>query len=106
MHHSIAARFTARPAARFPRPSTRDRERRLGLRTRSAFRAAPALPTLLRGAELGPLVQLHADWRTITPARPSGGPSMRLRSASPMAWTSSTSSRPHRLRAVAAPWRD
>ena len=32
MDHSIAAKYAARPAARFVRPSTRVRERRLGLR--------------------------------------------------------------------------
>lgn len=106
MHHSIAARFAARPAARFPRPSPRLRERRLGLRAKAAFRPAPALPTLLRGADLGPLVQLRADWRAITPARSSGGPGIRLRPASPMTWARSAGSRTHRLRAVAAPWRD
>src|SRR3989304_1453604 len=43
MEHSIAAKYAARPAARFPRPSSRTRERRLGLRVEPAFRAAPPL---------------------------------------------------------------
>ena len=32
MQHSIAAKYAARPAARFVQPSSRARERRLGLR--------------------------------------------------------------------------
>src|SRR5438034_6165246 len=60
MQHSIAARFAARPAARFVRPSARARERRLGLRPMGSFRPASATLTVLRRADLGPLVQLHA----------------------------------------------
>ncbi len=40
MQHSIAARFAARPAARFVRPSPRLRERRLGLRVTGSFQPA------------------------------------------------------------------
>jgi hypothetical protein len=105
MHHSIAARFAARPAARFPRPSARVRERRLGLRSTAAFRAAPALPTVLRSADLGPLAQLRAGWLAVTPARSTRHATGRLR-PSPMAWTRSAGSRSHRPSAVAAPWRD
>ena len=39
MDHSIAAKYAARPAARFVRPSTRVRERRLGLRPSGSFTA-------------------------------------------------------------------
>ena len=39
MEHSIAAKYAARPAARFVRPSTRVRERRLGLRPSGSFHA-------------------------------------------------------------------
>ena len=39
MEHSIAAKYAARPAARFVRPSTRVRERRLGLRPSGSFQA-------------------------------------------------------------------
>ena len=60
MQHSIAAKFAARPAARFVRPSTRARERRLGLRTTGTFRPAAARLTVLRRADLAPLDQLHA----------------------------------------------
>ena len=48
MQHSIAAKYAARPAARFVRASSRARERRLGLRTAATFRAAPARATVLR----------------------------------------------------------
>jgi len=106
MHHSsIAARYTARPAARFPRPSAGVRERRLGLRTTAPFRPAPVLPTVLRGADLGPLAQLRADWRAVTPARSTRHATGRLR-PSLMSWTRSASSTTHRPSAVAAPWRD
>ena len=40
MDHSIAAKYAARPAARFVRPSTRVRERRLGLRPSGSFHGA------------------------------------------------------------------
>ena len=40
MEHSIAAKYAARPAARFVRPSTRVRERRLGLRPSGSFQRA------------------------------------------------------------------
>ncbi|HZM72273.1 MAG TPA: hypothetical protein VFC71_02765 [Candidatus Polarisedimenticolia bacterium] len=105
MHHSIAARFAARPAARFPRPSAQIRERRLGLRTSAAFRAAPALPTVLRSADLGPLAQLRAGWRAVTPARSTRHATGRLR-PTPMAWTRSAGGRRQQPSAVPAPWRD
>ena len=40
MEHSIAAKYAARPAAQFVRPSTRVRERRLGLRPSGSFSCA------------------------------------------------------------------
>ena len=45
MEHSIAAKFAARPSARFVRPSTRARQRRLGLRAANVFNAAPSQAT-------------------------------------------------------------
>ena len=42
MEHSIAAKYAARPAARFVRPSSRARERRLGLGTAASFATATA----------------------------------------------------------------
>ena len=55
MQHSIAAKYAARPAARFVRPSARARERRLGLRPSPAFIAAPGARTVLRRPDVGPL---------------------------------------------------
>lgn len=72
MQHSIAAKYAARPAARFVRSSPRARERRLGLRTTS-FQAASSHQTMLRRSDLSPYVQLRARWRSIRPARSSAG---------------------------------
>ena len=68
MDHSIAAKYAARPAARFVRPSTRVRERRLGLRPSGSFQRRAARPTVLRGPEVAPLARLRASWRAIHPA--------------------------------------
>src|SRR5688500_4134259 len=76
MEHSIAARYAARPAARFVRHGARDRERRLGLRATVTFRAATSRATVLRTADAGPLARLRASTRSLRPARglrPSGG---------------------------------
>ena len=99
----MAARFAARPPARFPRPSPRVRERRLGLRSSPAFRAASAAPTILRAADLGPLVRLRAGYRAITPAVPSRPASGQIRPAAPMTWTGSSGIGQRRPRAVPAP---
>ena len=68
MDHSIAAKYAARPAARFVRPSTRVRERRLGLRPSGSFRAPGVRATVLHGPEVAPLARLRASWRAIQPA--------------------------------------
>lgn len=102
----MAAHFAARPPARFPRPSSRVRERRLGLRSAPAFRAASAAPTVLRAADLGPLVRLRAGWRAIIPAIPSRSMSGRIRPTATMAWTGTSGTGGCRPRAVPAPWRD
>jgi hypothetical protein len=106
MQHSIAAKYAARPAARFVHPSSRARERRLGLRTTGTFQPASPRQTVLRQADLSPLVQLRAGWRAVQPARahrPSGGllrPHVTMRwagaGAAPVARHSS---------AVSAAWR-
>lgn len=85
MQHSIAAKYAARPAARFVRPSARPRERRLGLWSTPTFRAA-GRPTILRRADLGPFLQLKASWRAIQPARPGAAPEGHLRPAFSMRW--------------------
>ena len=48
MEHSIAAKYAARPAAHFVRPSARTRERRLGLRAAGSFQPSTARSTVLR----------------------------------------------------------
>ena len=74
MQHSIAAKYAARPAARFVRPSPRARERRLGLRARSSFQAAPSRATVLRRSDLGAVVRLRASWRAISRRARAPGP--------------------------------
>ena len=69
MDHSIAAKYAARPAARFVRPSARHRQRRLGLGVSGSFHAAPMRATVLRTTDLGPLVALRAASRSLRPAR-------------------------------------
>jgi hypothetical protein len=107
MQHSIAARYVARPAARFVRPSVTDRERRLGLRASGSMQAASAHPTVLRRADLGPFVELRARWRAYSPAlavRPSLSP---LRHGARMTWAGSESPRgPRRRGAAPTLWRD
>jgi hypothetical protein len=105
MEHSIAAKFAARPAARFVHPSSRARQRRLGLRPSGTFSAAPSQATVLRTADLGPYVRLRASWRAISPARPrvvAGAP----RPDVTMHWArSGRSGTQHRPSAASAPWR-
>ncbi len=87
MQHSIAAKYAARPAARFVRSSPRARERRLGLRT-TTFQAASSRQTVLRRSDLSPYVQLRASWRSIRPARSHAGPRTgRIRPAVTYRWT-------------------
>ncbi|MEW6224024.1 MAG: hypothetical protein AB1627_05275 [Chloroflexota bacterium] len=103
MQHSIAARYAAWPA-RFVSTSARARERRLGLRSATAFVAAPSHRTVLRRPDVGPLTALRAPWRalTVAPARPvRSGP---LKPASPMLWTSATRGGGPRRSSVAPAW--
>ena len=107
MQHSIAAKYAARPAARFVRPSIRARERRLGLRPTGAFQVTPVRATVLRRADLGPLVQLRASWRNIRPARTHRSLSGLLRPDVSMRWARFGRSGPdRRSNAASAPWRD
>jgi len=105
MDHSIAAKYAARPAARFVRPSTRVRERRLGLRPSGSFQAPGLRSTVLRGPEVASLARLRASWRAIHPAvskRPATG---RPRPTVTMDWA--RSGRPGTARrpgAASAPW--
>ena len=86
MQHSIAAKYAARPAARFVRPSSRARERRLGLRSAASFQPATRRSTVLRHSDLSPLVRLRARWRSVRPARPYTAVAGRLHPVVVMRW--------------------
>ena len=106
MDHSIAAKYAARPAAHFVRPSTRVRERRLGLRPSSSFHAPAAHATVLRGPEVAPLTRLRAGWRAIQPAVPRRRGGGRPRPAVIMQWArSGRAGDARRPGAASAPWR-
>jgi hypothetical protein len=105
MEHSIAAKYAARPAARFVRPSARTRERRLGLRMTGTFRAAAGRATVLRRADLGPLARMRASWRAIRPAVPQRPVTGRPRPQVTMIWPRSGRARSAgRSSAASAPW--
>ena len=107
MQHSIAAKYAARPVARFVRPSLRARERRLGLRPGGSFQAATLRPAVLRHVDLGPFVQLRASWRAIRLARPHRRSAGLPRPGVSMRWTRfDPSSHGRRTSAMPAPWRD
>ena len=104
MDHSIAAKYAARPAARFVRPSSRARERRLGLVPISSFSAVTARQTELRVTEAGPYARLRAGWRGPRPALPRTRDG-RLRPQVEMHWASAGRSGPgRRPSAATAPW--
>ena len=104
MGHSIAAKYAARPAARFVRPSSRARERRLGLGSVVTFSPALGRSTELQRSGVSGVASLHAGWRSPQPIRPvvTGGrprPTVRMR------WTRSDGRGSDRSpRADAAPW--
>ena len=103
MEHSIAAKYAARPAARFPRPSSRTRERRLGLRAAIGFRPTAWRPTVLRQPELSAYARLRAGTRAITPTRTRRPATGRPRPVVAMTWSRSVPL--GRSSAAAAPWR-
>ncbi len=106
MDHSIAAKYAARPAARFVRPSTRDRQRRLGLRPSGTFQAPGTRTTTLRGPEVASRARLRASWRAIQPAVARRTPSGLPRPSVTMEWA--RSGQPGMVRrpgATSAPWR-
>lgn len=107
MQHSIAAKYAARPAARFVRTSPRARERRLGLRSAVSFRSAARHATVLRDAELSPLVRLRARWRSVQPARPYTAAGGRLHPVVVMRWARFGAGRARRVTPASppAPWR-
>lgn len=105
MEHSIASRYATRPKARFVQPSSRARERRLGLAT-VGFRAAPTRVTVLREPEPSPLQRLRASGHSlnVAPARlpVTGGP----RPAVTVRWATTARTGPvRRPSAAPAPWR-
>jgi len=105
MERSIAARYAARTAARFVTPSSRARERRLGLRGAGTFRPASTRMTVLRRPSDSILARLRGDWRAIRPARPRRTDG-RPRPSVAMTWTGSAATHPgRRSSAATAPWR-
>ena len=105
MQRSIAARYAARPAARFVSTSSRARERRLGLRGVSSFHPASTRMTVLRRPSDSVLARLRGDWRAIRPARPRRTDG-RPRPTVAMTWTgSSFAGSARRSSAATAPWR-
>lgn len=104
MGHSIAAKYAARPAARFVRPSSRARERRLGLGASAGFAAASHRLTELRHVDVTPLAAIRSrGGLTTMEAVTHDG---RLRPSVAMRWTGAGRSGPgRRSRAVPAPWR-
>jgi hypothetical protein len=106
MDHSIAAKYAARPAARFVRPSARVRERRLGLRRPGTFRSPGLRTTVLHGSDVAPLARIRASWRTIRPAATRPNRTGRLRPAVTMEWArSGRTGMARRPGASSAPWR-
>lgn len=106
MEHSIAAKYAARPAARFVRPSTRVRERRLGLHPAGSFRAPGMRATVLHGPDVAPLTRLRAGWRSIQPARSNHRRGGRPGPLVVMQWARSggTGAGHPRPGAASAPW--
>ena len=105
MQHSIAAKYAARPAAHFVRPSSRARERRLGLRAAGTFQPASLRQTVLYRVDLSPLVQLRARWRAVQPARPYRSRAGVLRPVIGMHWAGTgVAPAARRPSAASAPW--
>jgi hypothetical protein len=104
MGQSIAAKYAARPAARFVRPSSRARERRLGLGAQATFSATSSAQTVLRDLETGPYARLLAGRRGPRPAKPISR-AFGARPAVSMHWArSARSGSGRRPSAAAAPW--
>jgi len=103
MEHSIAARYTTRAAARFPRPSSQIRRRRLGLVPTRVFSPAPTRLTVLLRDQPSPVSHLRRDRRSITATRPVRTSTGRIRPAFSLTWQRSPATR--HSSAPAAPWR-
>jgi hypothetical protein len=106
MERSIAARYAARPTARFVTPSTRARERRLGLGGARSFRPATSRLTVLQRPGDGILAQLRGDWRAVRAAGHRAAPDGQLRSRAGFRWTGTAAAgSTRRSSAATAPWR-
>jgi hypothetical protein len=106
MQHSIAAKYAARPAARFVHPSTRAREPRLGLRATGTFQAATTRPTVLHRPSGSVLSRLRGSWRAFRAARPVRPTDGRPRPLIAMHWArSGRAGTDRRSSAAMAPWR-
>jgi hypothetical protein len=106
MERSIAAKYAARPTARFVRPSARAREPRLGLRAAGTFQAATSRPTVLRRQEGSVLARLRGGWRAFRAARPHRPTDGRPRPLIAMHWArSGRAGTDRRSSAAMAPWR-
>jgi hypothetical protein len=103
MEHSIAAKYAARPAARFPRSTGGNGRRRLGLAPIGAFRPASERLTVLRRDVASPLARLRRDSRSIAATRPTRESTGRPRPVISLTWSRSVSVR--RPSAPVAPWR-
>jgi hypothetical protein len=103
MEHSIAARYAARPAARFPRATSGSRRRRLGLGVGRAFSPAPTRLTVLLRDQPSPVAHLRRDARSIAATRPVRQSNGLPRPAFSMTWQRSLA--PRHPSAHAAPWR-
>jgi len=104
MQRSIAAKYAARSTAQFVRPSSRARERRLGLRSTTTFRPVTTRETVLWRADLSPLQHLRASWRSIQPAQSRRRPSGSVRPPVAMRWSRPGVAREGRTSAASAPW--
>ena len=106
MERSIAAKYAARPAARFVHPSSRARERRLGLRAAGSFQAASTRPTVIRRPGGSVLARLRGGWRAFRAARPGRPTDGRPRPSITMHWArSGRAGTDRRSSAATAPWR-
>ncbi len=104
MHRSVVASLTNRPVTRFVSAEDRPMSRRLGLRPVGAFTPAAASTTVLRRADLGPIVGRRSGWPIAVPAETarSGAP----RPSVAIHWAHSARSRAvRRSSAAATPWR-
>lgn len=105
MARSIAARYTARPVARFVRTPVRAGERRLGLVRPGAIRPARRIPSFLQGADVPTVARLR---RVGAAPLVSGGRGMALRTdARPRIHWTRQDARPQGLRSgvASASWR-